>query len=89
MSTVELARIIEQALLTKPVLHGLYHISAATIDKMSLLQLVAKEYGKNIEILPDEKVSIDRSLDSSRFRKITGYTPPSWPDLINMMHKSK
>ena len=89
MSTVELARIIEQYLLTKPVLHGLYHISAEPIDKMSLLQLVAKEYGKNIEIIPDEKVSIDRSLDSSRFRKITGYTPPSWPDLINMMHKSK
>ena len=50
---------------------------------------IQKEYGKNIEIIPDNKVSIDRSLNSSRFRKITGYTPPSWPDLINMMHKSK
>ena len=76
-------------MIPRPELHGLYHVSVEPIDKMSLLKLVSKEYGKNIEIIPDVKVSIDRSLDSSRFRKITGYTPPSWPDLINMMHKSK
>ena len=89
MSTIELARIIEQYVLPKSELHGLYHVSAESIDKMSLLQLVAKEYGKNIKIIPDEKVSIDRSLDSSRFRKITGYSPPSWTDLISLMHKSQ
>ena len=89
LPTVELARIVEQYVLPKPELKGLYHVSADPIDKMSLLQLVAKEYGSNVELIPDEKVTIDRSLDSSLFRKITGYTPPSWPDLISLMHKSK
>jgi dTDP-4-dehydrorhamnose reductase len=89
MPTVELARIVEQYVIPRPELHGLYHVSVEPIDKMSLLKLVAKEYGKNIEIIPEEKISIDRSLDSSRFRKITGYSPPSWTDLINLMHKSQ
>jgi dTDP-4-dehydrorhamnose reductase len=89
MPTVELARIVEQYVIPRPELNGLYHVSVEPIDKMSLLKLVAKEYGKNIEIIPEEKFSIDRSLDSSRFRKITGYSPPSWTDLINLMHKSQ
>ena len=76
-------------MLPKPELHGLYHVSAEPVDKLSLLQIVAKEYGKNIEIIPDKNVTIDRSLDSSRFRKVTGYTPPSWPDLVKLMHKSQ
>ena len=86
MPTVELARIVEQYVIPRPELHGLYHVSVEPIDKMSLLKLVAKEYGKNIEIIPEDKVSINRSLDSSLFSKITGYAPPSWHDLIKMMH---
>ena len=85
----ELARIIEKYVVTNSKFHGLYHVSAEPINKLSLLKLVAKEYGKIIEIIPDEKVSIDRSLDSSLFRKITGYSPPSWPDLIKIMHNYK
>ena len=87
--TAEIARIIEKYVMPRPDLQGLYHVSVEPIDKMSLLQLVAKEYGKNIEIIPDLKVSLDRSLDSSRFRKITGYKPPSWTNLIRLMSKSQ
>ena len=28
---------------------------------------------------------MDRSLDSSRFRALTGFVPPSWPDMIGEM----
>ncbi|MDC0188380.1 NAD(P)-dependent oxidoreductase, partial [bacterium] len=87
--TAEIARILEKYVIPRIDLKGLYHVSVEPIDKMSLLQLVAKEYGKNIEIIPDLKVSIDRSLDSSRFRKITGYKPPSWTNLIRRMRKSQ
>jgi dTDP-4-dehydrorhamnose reductase len=30
---------------------------------------------------------IDRSLDSSLFRALTGYVPPSWPDLVRTMRE--
>lgn len=84
--TVELARIIRDFVLPNAQLHGLYQVSAAPIDKLALLKLVAAEYGHSIEIVPDDRVIIDRSLDSSRFRQSTGYEPPDWPELVRRMH---
>lgn len=85
LPTVELARIIHTFVMPNPELAGLYHVSAAPIDKYALLRQVAEVYGKTIEIVPDEAVSIDRSLDSARFRQATGYAPPAWPELILRM----
>lgn len=84
--TVELARIIADEVLPRPELRGLWHVSAEPIDKLTLLQLVRDAYGKSIEIVPDDAVAIDRSLDSSRFRALTGYRPPAWAELVKTMH---
>jgi dTDP-4-dehydrorhamnose reductase len=86
LPTVELARIIRDHVLPLPALRGVYHVSAEPIDKLSLLQLVARQYGKTIEIVADDQVVIDRSLDSQRFRAATGYAPPPWPELVRRMH---
>ena len=48
---------------------------------------MAQAYGKTIDITPDDKLAIDRSLDSSRFREITGYQPPAWPELVRRMRE--
>lgn len=85
LPTVELARVMKDYVIPNPELHGLYHVSVEPIDKLSLLKLVAEVYGHKIQIIPDEQVCIDRSLDSSRFRKATGYVPPAWPELVKMM----
>ncbi|MGH8601219.1 MAG: dTDP-4-dehydrorhamnose reductase family protein [Gammaproteobacteria bacterium] len=89
LPTAELARAISDYVLPVPELHGLYHVSVEPIDKLSLLRLVAEVYGKKIEIIPDEQVCIDRSLDSSRFRQATGYVPPAWPELVRLMHDQR
>jgi len=86
LPTVELARVVRDHVLPRPELRGLYHVSAAPIDKYQLLCLVAEVYGKRIDIAPDDKPVIDRSLDSSRFRQATGYVPPPWTDLVRSMH---
>lgn len=83
--TVELVRIIREYVVPNPELEGLFHVSAEPINKFDLLTLIARIYGKTIEITPSGEVAIDRSLDSSRFRSATGYAPPSWPDLIQRM----
>ena len=88
LPTVELAEIIRDYVISSPI-SGLFHVSADRIDKFSLLQLVAQAYEKRVEIIRDEEVKIDRSLDSARFRTVTGYTPRSWPDLILKMHASR
>jgi dTDP-4-dehydrorhamnose reductase len=87
LPTVELARVIRDFVVPNPELRGLYHVSAEPINKYELLKLVAQVYGKAIDITPDDKLEIDRSLDSSRFREITGYQPPAWPELVRRMHE--
>lgn len=89
LPTVELARVMKDYVIPTPNLHGLYHVSVDPIDKLSLLELVAEVYGHKIQIIPDEQVCIDRSLDSSRFRKATAYAPPTWPELVKMMHDQR
>lgn len=86
LPTVELARVIRDAVLPHPSLRGLYHVSVDPITKYDLLRLVAETYGRTNMINPDDKLVIDRSLDSSRFRAATGYAPPSWPALVRAMH---
>lgn len=83
--TVELAKIIAKLVIPNENLFGLYHISSDPVDKFSLLKLVAEIYGKDIEIVEDNSVRIDRSLDSTAFKKQTGYVAPSWVDLIQKM----
>lgn len=87
LPTVELARLIRDHVIPHPELHGLYHVSAQPVNKFDLLTLIANAYGKTIDITPDDKVTINRSLDSSRFRDVTGYQPPPWPELVRSMRE--
>ena len=84
---ITFTKIIEAYLLDDPGLTGLYHISSVPITKYDLLKLVAKQYGKKIKITADDRLKVDRSLDSSSFRKITGYAPASWPEMVAEMHQ--
>jgi len=86
LPTVELARVIRDYVLPHPQLRGLYHVSAASIAKHDLLRLIAETYGREVEIVADDRVVVDRSLDSTRFRSATGYQAPAWPDLVRAMH---
>lgn len=85
LPTVELSTLVRDFVLPHPEAHGLYHVAAEPIDKDTLLRLVAKEYGKQIDIEPSDDVVIDRSLDATRFKQATGYSPPPWPELVRRM----
>lgn len=87
LPTVEIARVIRDHVIPHPELHGLYHLSADPINKFDLLTLVAKTYCKVININADHQLAIDRSLDSTRFRQATGFTPKTWPELLRTMRE--
>lgn len=87
LPTWELATIIKDFVVPQPDLNGLYHVSSDAISKFDLLTLIANQYGKDIEIVPDDDLVIDRSLDSSRFTADSGYKSPVWPELIRRMHE--
>jgi dTDP-4-dehydrorhamnose reductase len=87
LPTVELARVIRSVILPRPDLSGLYHVASTPISKLELLQLVASAYGTSVEIEPDDRVAIDRSLNADRFREATGYVAPPWPVLVGQMQE--
>lgn len=89
LPTMELARVVRNFVLPHPDLTGLYHVSAEPISKYDLLCLVGELYGHTIDIEPDASLVIDRSLNSDRFRRISGYAPPSWHELIAFMRSSR
>jgi dTDP-4-dehydrorhamnose reductase len=86
LPTAELARIVRDIVLPRQELSGLYHVASAPIDKLSLLRLVADVYGKSIDIVPDDAVAINRSLNADLFAGATGYMSPAWPNLVRSMH---
>ncbi|UBV42729.1 SDR family oxidoreductase [Deinococcus taeanensis] len=82
-TTLELSRIIEKLLLQHPDASGLYQVSSEPIDKYQLLLLIREAYQLPIDIVPNDQLVIDRSLDSSRFRQEFNYQPPTWQTMID------
>lgn len=89
LPTVELANLIADSVLPRPDLRGLYHVSAAPVNKYDLLNLLALVYKKDIEIKMSDTLIIDRSLNSDRFHKATGYLAPEWHTLVQRMFDFK
>lgn len=89
LPTVVFAKVVRDMVLPRPELSGLYHVAAQAINKFELLSRIAKVYGKKIEIEPDDRLVIDRSLNADRFCKATGFVAPDWDSLINTMHECR
>jgi dTDP-4-dehydrorhamnose reductase len=87
LPTCELARVVRDHVIPNADLHGLYHVAAEPISKHDLLQIVNRIYGNALQIDPDDRLKINRSLDASRFKQATGYVAPAWSDLIAQMHE--
>ncbi len=87
LPSVEFARVVRDVVIPNKALKGLYQVGANPIDKNTLLNMIANQYGKQIDIIPDDTVQIDRSLNTTLFNAATGYVAPNWPTLIEMMHQ--
>lgn len=86
LPTVVFAQIIRDVVIPEKDLSGIYHVSAKPINKYDLLKLIAKVYGKSIQITNDASFSIDRSLNADKFFNATGYVAPEWSELIKIMY---
>ena len=89
LPNTEFARVVLDVVIPRPDLHGLYHVGADPIGKYELLKLIARVYGKQIDIVREDEFSIDRSLNSGRFYSATGYKAAGWPELIQAMYELK
>jgi dTDP-4-dehydrorhamnose reductase len=82
-TTVELARLIEKLVTQCSDAHGIYHASSAPISKFDLLARLDKRLGTKMNIVPNDSIELDRSLDSSRFCDTFGYAPPAWDVMLD------
>jgi dTDP-4-dehydrorhamnose reductase len=89
LPAVVLAQIIRDLVIPDKELSGIYHLAAKPINKYDLLTLIADVYSKSIQIIPDNTLVIDRSLNADKFRIATGYIAPEWPTLIRTMYSYK
>ena len=87
LTTLEVARVLDKYVIPNPNLKGLYHLSADNINKYSLLSLLNEVYKKDLFIEEDLNIRIDRSLNSNKFRKETGYKPLKWEKAIQEMRE--
>ena len=85
LPTITFARLLRDVIVPRPDLAGVWHVSAEPIAKLDLLHLIADAWPQSIAIVPQDTPVVDRSLDSSRFRALTGWVPPPWPDLVAQM----
>ncbi len=83
--TVVLADIISNLIKNCPDMSGLYHVSSEPINKFDLLSLIKTSYDLDLDIERFDDFRLDRSLNSAKFRKETGFLPADWPELIERM----
>jgi len=77
-----LAKLIADLVADHPDLEGIWHVGAEPITKHALLLMLRDALAPGIEVVADESVSIDRSLDGSRLRDATGWRAPSWREMV-------
>lgn len=83
LTTMEAARLIDRMLSAHPDLEGVWHAAAEPISKFELLRQLADLLGRqDVTVVPDESFVCDRSLSANRLREATGYTAPSWDEML-------
>ncbi len=85
-TTNAFAGVLRAIIVQHPQLEGVWHVSSEPIDKYELLNMVNDVYGKGMRVTEDVEFKCDRRLDSGRFRRETGFAPPSWREMIEAMH---
>lgn len=83
LSTEAMAGLVRRVLHEHRDLDGLWHVAAVPIDKNDLLTRVRDALGwSDVQIVPDDAFACDRSLDGSAFEAATGWSPPTWDEMV-------
>ena len=83
LTTQALARIMGDLILHYPNLSGVYQIASTPISKFDLLSKINKVPDLGIDIIPDEKLKCDRSLNPAKFLRDTNCVIPDWDTMIS------
>jgi dTDP-4-dehydrorhamnose reductase len=82
VTTNHLAELVAHIISEHPSLAGLYHLGGPELSKFELLTMIKAAYGLETAIIPDDTVTLDRTLDSTRLRQAIGYSCPPWTEML-------
>jgi dTDP-4-dehydrorhamnose reductase len=82
ITTNEVAEVVTRVIHDCPHLTGLYQVVSEPISKYDLLGLIRDAYGLDLELEPDDREASDRSMVGELFRSASGYSAPSWRELV-------
>jgi dTDP-4-dehydrorhamnose reductase len=82
VTTNYLAQLVSNLISDHPGLSGLYHVTGPAVSKYDLLCMLKEAFNLEVEIVPDEQETSDRSMIGEKFIKATGYSYPSWMDMV-------
>lgn len=83
MTTNWVAREVIRILENHPELSGVYQVSSEVITKFEIMQKLNEKFKLNIQIEKNSDYAVDKSLDSSRYQKATGFVKPTWDQMID------
>ena len=83
LTSQELARLISELLNAKKGITGMFHVSSQPISKLEIINKLNKLLNLEIDVIPDLKVQINRSLNSDKFRLATNLTPHNWDQMLS------
>ena len=83
--TIELSRIIFESIIKNNLRNGVYNISSEPINKFNLLKLINDIYHLKKDIIEDDSVKLDRTLNCSKFLSETNFFKEEWTLMIKRM----
>lgn len=84
LTTYEFSRVIGRVISDFPRLDGLYQVASDPISKYELLQKLTQLLGrKDVSVLADDSLRLDRSLNGEKFARATNYRAPSWDSMLS------
>lgn len=87
LTTYAFAEILKEIIDKYPKLSGIYHIASDPISKYELLIRLKNIYQKDVDIIPDETIIVDRSLDPGKFKRDTSIRIPDWDEMLGDLKK--
>ncbi len=85
---IEISKILENYIINKKVIvSGIINIGAKKISKYHLLKKISRIYKKEVKIIPNKKITIDRSLNINKFKNLTNYKIKNWDILLKQEKK--
>jgi dTDP-4-dehydrorhamnose reductase len=82
-TTQELTRIINNLITHHFPLTGVWHVASQPISKHDLLTNLAGHLAEEDRwVEPNDDFVCDRTLNADAFNRVTGYSPPTWDEML-------